>query len=293
MNFALIAPLLLTVVGVGVGALMPRVMSPAAAARTMTAIVIAAGGALVSATVLIALAGLSQFHDAAAGIGWCPALHPDDHGVLVEVAAIATALLGVSSFRGRRYLRAMRQHHATFAGVEGVMILNTDEAVAVAVPGRPGGVVIGAKLMEALDADERSALLAHEQAHLDLHHHRYVHTTGFIAAMIPPLAPLARQVRFATERWADETAAEHIGSRTIVARAIARVALMSPSASTPALAFVGTGTSTRVAALVEPRLKNRLTAVVAIASAVSAVTLAGTSIEFHHLAAFIAAACHP
>ena len=111
--------------------------------------------------------------------------------------------------------------------------------------------------------------------------------------MIPPLTPLARQVRFATERWADETAAEHIGSRTTVARAIARVALMMPQASTPALAFIGTGTSTRVAALIEPQLTTRLTVVATTAAAVTAITMAGTSIEFHHLAAFLADTCRP
>ena len=38
--------------------------------------------------------------------------------------------------------------------------------------------------------------------------------------------PLARQVRFNTERWADESAANEVGSRALVARAIARVALL-------------------------------------------------------------------
>ncbi|MEO6988890.1 MAG: M48 family metalloprotease, partial [Aquihabitans sp.] len=155
----------------------------------MTAIVLAAGTAIIGGTVLIALAGLSPFHDVAERAGWCPGLHADDHGVPVAVALTAAALLGTSFVRGRRYLRAMRSHHAAFADVEGITILNTDEPIAVAVPGRPGGIVVGSTLMNILDHDEQSALLAHEQAHLTFNHHRYVHTSGLIAAMFPPLAP--------------------------------------------------------------------------------------------------------
>ena len=73
------------------------------------------------------------------------------------------------------------------------------------------------------------------------------------AAAFPFLVPLARQVRFATERWADEAAAAAIGSRRTLARAIARVALMPRDGHlSPALAFSGRGTSARVDALLHP-----------------------------------------
>jgi hypothetical protein len=74
----------LTVAGIGAGVLMPKVMAPAAAARSMTAIVVGAGFAFASGLVLIALPGVSQVHDVAELVGWCGVLHLDDHGVVVE-----------------------------------------------------------------------------------------------------------------------------------------------------------------------------------------------------------------
>ena len=80
-------------------------------------------------------------------------------------------------------------------------------------------------MLQALDAGERKALLAHESAHLHHHHHLYVQLAQLSAAANPLLRPLARAVAANTERWADEVAAAEVGNRGLVARGLARAAL--------------------------------------------------------------------
>ncbi|CAN5754244.1 hypothetical protein BH20ACT4_BH20ACT4_06730 [soil metagenome] len=69
--------------------------------------------------------------------------------------------------------------------------------------------------------------MPYERAHVTHHHHRHLATAEVAAAIMPLVRPLLTRLRFATERWADETAACEIGDRRLVARAIARAALAS------------------------------------------------------------------
>jgi len=291
-NYALATGLLLVAGGVS-GILVPRVLGPAGTTRFMTGIIVVTGIATACGALMTATIALPKLHDLVDRVGWCPSPHPVGHAVPVEVATIAAVFLAVSVFRGYRYLRSMYRHHATFAGINGIKIIVTDEPIAIAIPGRPGGVVIGSKLMRALNCEEQSALLAHEQAHLRLNHHRYVHLTGLIAAMFPLLVPLARQVRYMTERWADETAAKQVGSRTLVARTIAKVALMSPTAPrTLALTFIGFNTSSRVNALLESPSTNRRLAIAAVVVSAVLATLVGTSVGLGHITQAVFFLCH-
>jgi beta-lactamase regulating signal transducer with metallopeptidase domain len=72
---------------------------------------------------------------------------------------------------------------------------------------------------------ERRALLAHERAHLTNSHHLFVAAVDVLAAVNPLLRPLTSVVRYTTERWADESAADVVGDRRIVARAVGKAAL--------------------------------------------------------------------
>lgn len=65
-------------------------------------------------------------------------------------------------------------------------------------------MVVTTAMMDALSPSEREVLLAHEQSHIDHHHHRFTLISGVASLAVPSLRLLARHVRFATERWADE-----------------------------------------------------------------------------------------
>ncbi len=292
MNVLLVAPLLLTIGGIVAGWFLPRVVSPAIGARVLTAAVVLAAASVGSALVLVTMAASSELHTVSDALGWCRALYPGDHGAAPWAGAVSAALLLAATVRAVRYRRRVRAELAPFADIDGIEVVASDDPIAFAVPGRPGGVVIGSALLCQLEPNERSAVLAHENAHLRLHHHRYVHTVEMCAAAFPFLIPLARQVRFATERWADEAAAAEVGSRRTVARAIARVALMHrPSQIAPSLAFSGRGTSARVDALLHPDDAQRLEVPVAATAATLLTALAGSSVQVHHLAMFLVHAC--
>jgi Zn-dependent protease with chaperone function len=205
---------------------------------------------------------------------------------------LAGFLLIVAAVRTVRYRRRVRRERAPFVAVDGLEVVTTDEPIAFAVPGRPGGVVIGSELLRCLAREERAAVLAHEHAHLRHHHHRYVHTAELCAAAFPFLTPLARDVRFATERWADESAAAEIGSRRTLAKAIARVALMGGGSHRQvAMAFTGRGATARVDALLHPSEQRQWQIPAAVAAVMLATILVGSSVQLHHLAAFVMHIC--
>jgi beta-lactamase regulating signal transducer with metallopeptidase domain len=147
-------------------------------------------------------------------------------------------------------------------------------------------------LLDALDAEERRVVLAHEQAHLDLQHHRYVHAAEACAAAFPFLLPLARQVRFSSERWADEAAADRVGSRSLVGRVIAKVALLGePTHTDRGLAFAGSGVTARVEAMLDPDGGSPPRLSMTVSATTVLVTLSGASVQVHHLAEFLVKSC--
>jgi Zn-dependent protease with chaperone function len=98
---------------------------------------------------------------------------------------------------------------------------------AYALPGRPGRIVVSGSLLARLDSRGRSALFAHEEAHLRGRHHLFVTVTLLAAAANPLLLPVYRAVQYTVERWADERAAAVTGDRRLVARTIGQVALLA------------------------------------------------------------------
>lgn len=127
--------------------------------------------------------------------------------------------------------------------------LETEVPIAVAVPGRGGGVLLSRGILRDLTAAELHVVLEHETSHLRHRHHRYLAAGLLAAAVLPPLRPLRERLRLAVERWADEDAAEATGDRAFVARTIAKVALAQPPASGPVAAFAESGVVQRVQAL--------------------------------------------
>ncbi|MEV4252524.1 M56 family metallopeptidase [Spirillospora sp. NPDC049652] len=112
-------------------------------------------------------------------------------------------------------------------------VLESDVPLALAVPGRRGGVLVSRGLLHSLTGPELAIVFRHEQSHLRHAHHRYLLVAGLTAAVTPLLRPLAARLRLALERWADEDTAQATGDRILVARTIAKVSLAAASSGPP------------------------------------------------------------
>lgn len=149
-----------------------------------------------------------------------------------SAAAVAVALpvlTGLGVLRARRHQRRFHVEpwlgdHEPFAGHDCV-VLPTGELFAVSVDGFPSQIVVSQGLVDALSAEELSAVLRHEAAHLEQRHGRFLllaTALEYSLALVPFVGRSARALRVGLERWADEAAAEERGS----SRAVVREALL-------------------------------------------------------------------
>lgn len=233
-------PLLLVVVpllaSLALGRVGPRVvrwLSPSAAVRLLTgaALVTAlATGFVLSTAAFTALARLPAI--AALGHWSARTLAAHDYvsyGAGAIATAVVVALFGVTLWCVGTAAADLVSADATCRrlgpGVADLVVVDDDAPDAYVVPGVHGRVVVSTAMLRALPAEERRALLAHEQSHLRHRHHLYIQLTQVGAHANPLLRPLVQVVRTGVERWADEDAAAAIGDRRVTARAIARAAL--------------------------------------------------------------------
>ncbi|MDG4856693.1 M56 family metallopeptidase [Streptomyces sp. T-3] len=164
-------------------------------------------------------------------------------------------------------VRAALRHHRVRGQAQLALVSLPDTPVAVlpdeapyayALPagrrGVRGRVVVTTGMLDCLDSGERRALFAHERAHLAAGHHRHLLLVQLAARANPFLRPLRTAVLYTAERWADEDSAREVGSRTAVARAIGKAALVSRGTPTPTLAGLAAPgpVPRRVAALLGP-----------------------------------------
>ncbi|MFD7318174.1 M56 family metallopeptidase [Streptomyces sp. NPDC059883] len=175
------------------------------------------------------------------------------------------ALIAVLSACGRaawRHHRVRRRAERALAGLPAtqVAVLPDEMPYAYALPGTRDRVVVTTGMLAGLNAGERRALFAHERIHLARRHHRFLLTVQLAARANPFLRPLRTAVAYTAERWADEEAAAHIGSRRTVALAIGKSALISRGAPIATLAgFAAAGpVPRRVAALLGPAPAGRV-----------------------------------
>jgi Zn-dependent protease with chaperone function len=189
-------------------------------------------------------------------LGATPGLHlpkpvPD------AVAALALGGLGWAAVRLGRDLRhradTVRRLREAGTPSAGLVVADWNSPLAVAVPGRPGHVLVTSGMLRVLGPDERRAVLAHERAHLSHRHHRAVSAAAAAAAVNPLLVPVRTAVTYLVERWADEEAAAVVDDRGLVARAVARAALATTGEPlAPALGVHGGVIVRRVSALRRP-----------------------------------------
>ena len=285
MTLAFLVPALVAVAGLVIVGFAHRDLPPRIAAFALTGAVLATATTTVWS---IGLLGADFLLDRAA---WCrETLHSHVHvPAWLGAVALIVVVSGVACAA-----RLLALHHQARRGPTpdgDLLVIEAEAPTAFAVPGRHPHVVVSTGMLDLLDVDERRAMLAHERSHLRHGHHRFVVAAEIAAAMVPPLRPAARGVRFATERWADQDAAREVGDPTVVARAIARAALASRGATAPALALSGSDVAARVDALTRDRPGTWVELVclaVAMAMTVSAIAVA---VQAHHLVEFARTFC--
>jgi len=214
-------------------------------------------------------------------------------------ALVAGALLGVGAMRaGVVSWSTVRPILAAWSASRAcpvpLVVLPDREPMAFAVPGWPGRIVASRGALDACSPEERLAVLAHEQAHLDGHHDLHFVVVAFAAALDPALAALPRASRRAMERWADERAARETGDRRIVAAAIGRVAGADPPPwRLLTIALGATDVECRVRALLRHPPPRRIVPTLLLAS-VGMVAAGATLVAGHDTAqVFEAAMGHP
>jgi len=293
-SLSLLAPLLGVAFALGAAGSVRSLLSPQVTTRVFTILAAGSAVAVAWALALIAFGWAITVPAVRHLVGWCDVMLPEHHTVSPWFGVPAVALLVVGSARAVLVIHRYRQLDRRWSCGAPLDIVASPAPVAFAVPGRPGTVVVSDAMLHLLDADERTALLAHERAHLDHHHHRYLRVTRMSVLIVPVLAPLETWVVHASERWADEEAAVAVGDGSIVARALTRVAAtMITPAPRGALAFGATGVAARIAALTHPRRPGAAAAVVGLVVVGLAVVgaLASSTVQLHHLVAFADHVC--
>ncbi len=271
-----------------VAGLVHRHLRPAFAAGLLTLLITVAATATAVLVGIFAAMFLIQVLPVGTPLDRCLAIARSHEGPTWLGAGAFVMLLGM----GASLRSALRRLPPRMRAEPGpLVVLPVDEPTAFAVPGKPGHVVVSAGMLRRLDGDERRVLLAHERAHLRRHHHRYLWVASMAAAVAPPLEPLRRRIRFATERWADEDAAGEVGDRRLVARTIARAAL-AQSDGAPAMALAGLGVRARIDALLEQPKARRASHLAGFTGLlVAAVGLTSSTVQVHHVAALLDHLC--
>ncbi|WP_242090679.1 M56 family metallopeptidase [Curtobacterium sp. DN_7.5] len=151
------------------------------------------------------------------------------HGLNVGVAVVAVLAFvvavrvrpGPEHDAVREAMRSGAAPHREIAGVP-VAVVEADHALACAVPGRSGGVLVSTGLADQLRTDELEAVVAHERAHLSQHHAVAVGIAESIeraVPWVPGARAMARSTRVLVEFAADDAAARRLG-RDAVRRAV-------------------------------------------------------------------------
>jgi beta-lactamase regulating signal transducer with metallopeptidase domain len=117
------------------------------------------------------------------------------------------------------------------------------------------------------------------------------------AAINPMLRPTTATIAHAVERWADEDAARAVGDRRLVARTLARAALLQhhPSQTAPSTAVAATGGNvvSRVHALLAPTQTRRTSALAILLALLLATAVAAAAVQHTGESLFEHAARHP
>jgi hypothetical protein len=266
MTEALLITLSVVLVFAIVGPGLARRLPPAVATRLLVPTSVMMAASAVWALVTVGFTWVAQLGPVSRYGDWSATAIREDSPVPMIVAA-GFGLLAIGSVtravllanRRLRFMRAVRRDCAQHGTAGSLVVLDSEQPDAFATPGPSGRIVVTTGLLRALSADERRALIAHETAHLVHRHAWWLLATDVAAAANPLLRPTASAVEHAVERWADEDAAHEVTDRRLVARTLARTALLIHNAAPTGLTLAtGGDVPCRVRALLEPPPRPRV-----------------------------------
>jgi Zn-dependent protease with chaperone function len=290
---AILTPLLAALLASVSASLVQRRLTPAVGTRVLAIIIVGSALAVVWGATILAVGFLVEVPWIASWAGWCRDLYRSDDAVSPAFGILGLAVLVTAVSGGGRVVRRHRSATDWSTGAP-LEVIPSDEPIAFAAPGRHGRIVVSTAMLDHLDRDERRVLFAHEQSHIDHRHDRYLLAAAVASAGVPLLRPVAAQLRFSTERWADEDAATVVGSRIVVARAITRAALATVDHRYRSPALAGLGVRARVEALLASDQPRPIAPALGltVAAGVVGANIAGSTMQLHHLLAFAVHICN-
>ena len=268
--------------------LIHRRLHPRVSAAVLAASVVWISAVAVVGIWFVAFRYLAHLGWLAAQFQWCSVIIGAHSTVSrwVGVPAIAAMITGV--VRAVRFWRVQRKLRSS--RLRGISIVTSDDVFAFVVPGPNAATVVSSGLLRHLGPQEQEVVFAHERAHADHRHDRYLTIGRAAESVLPIIRPLTRRLEFSLERWADDAAVYAVnGDRLLVARTIAKVALLPHRAARPALGFAGLGEAARAEFLLDPPQRSRPLTALAVLSAAVGLTFA--LYQLHHFEALFNTLC--
>jgi hypothetical protein len=272
-----------------VGPLLARGLPPAVATRLLVPACLVVGASAIWALLTVGFTWVAQLGPVSRYGDWSPeqlrAETPFPTIIAVGCGLLAVGSVtqaGVVGTRRVRRMLAVRNACDQLGEPGSLVVLDNERPDAFATPGAGGRIVVTTGLLRALTPAERRALLAHEAAHLTHRHAWWLLATDVAAAANPLLRPTAGAIEHAVERWADEEAAKEVTDRRLVARTLARTALLTrASATVPAtgLAAAGGDVPCRVRALLAPPPRPRILPLTVLLALLITSTVAAATVQ--------------
>lgn len=258
-------------------------LAPASAVRWNAVLLSAVVAAAVPTFWMVGLSGLAHLGVRSSAFDWSMHLLPDHPltSVVIGVSSLTMAVVGTIRVVGalRSYTRARSAETCPFH------LVDSADVFAYTLPGPAGTIAISRGLRDSLDGREFAIVLAHERAHADHRHDRYLLLANITRAVLPVANSSADRLRFHLERWADEIAVGTTGAdRRLAARTIAKVAL-AQSHSPAILGIASHGVAARAGALIEPPPSPTALGRVLVGLSV-AITVSLSVGQLHHTAEF-------
>ena len=211
-------------------------------------------------------------------------------GIASSIVVVAGALRSVQFLRSNRRARFATRKLRSLTS-QPILVQPGNTMYAYSVPGSLPLTIVSSGLVQQLNDDDRRVVLAHEAAHHEHRHDRFLFVGRLATALFAPTWLLARGLEHALERWADDHAASVVGDRKSVALVVARVSLASLDHQVPfgALAFGSAGpfsTTQRVRSLLHPPQT-----IPVWVPLFAAAIVAGLLTQLHHFEEFMRGLC--